>query len=116
VAGFYRGLATSLLGVSHAAVQFPLYEKLKYIFHFQSLTPVPHDFKHREVIQTHHILGASVVSKMVASFITYPHEVRPVSGCILETPLTNYATYFRWYEPDYKAKLNLRVINRSVIA
>jgi len=27
--GFYKGLAPSLLGVSHVGIQFPLYEKIK---------------------------------------------------------------------------------------
>ena len=29
IRGYYKGLGSSLLGVSHVAVQFPLYEKLK---------------------------------------------------------------------------------------
>lgn len=32
IGAFYRGLVPSLLGVSHVAVQFPLYEELKVWF------------------------------------------------------------------------------------
>ncbi|KAK4685517.1 hypothetical protein P7C73_g4631, partial [Tremellales sp. Uapishka_1] len=45
---FYKGLMPSLMGVSHVAVQFPLYEKAK---------------------------SWAAFSKMVASLATYPHEV-----------------------------------------
>ncbi|ORZ40875.1 mitochondrial carrier domain-containing protein [Catenaria anguillulae PL171] len=79
VRGFYKGLGTSLLGVSHAAVQFPLYEKFKTILHhgtwMSPFTEHPPDLHHRTAIASHHILAASVMSKMIASMITYPHEV-----------------------------------------
>ncbi|KAJ1881616.1 hypothetical protein H4R99_003617 [Coemansia sp. RSA 1722] len=63
-AGFYKGLGSSLLGVTHVAVQFPLYEQLK------SWMKV--DTQHVESLR---ILAASATSKMVASSVTYPHEV-----------------------------------------
>ena len=60
---FYKGLLPSLLGVSHVAVQFPLYEKAKAWAETDGkLTPS-------------RILICSASSKMVASLITYPHEV-----------------------------------------
>ncbi|KAJ1819970.1 hypothetical protein LPJ56_003538, partial [Coemansia sp. RSA 2599] len=64
LAGFYKGLGSSLLGVTHVAVQFPLYEQLK------SWMKV--DTQHVESLR---ILAASATSKMVASSVTYPHEV-----------------------------------------
>ncbi|KAJ1991043.1 hypothetical protein GGI25_003909 [Coemansia spiralis] len=65
IRGFYKGLGSSLIGVTHVAVQFPLYEHLKCWL---------------KVDQDHHlessrILFASALSKMVASSVTYPHEV-----------------------------------------
>ncbi|KAL7422834.1 hypothetical protein Q5752_002130 [Cryptotrichosporon argae] len=62
---FYKGLLPSLLGISHVAVQFPLYEKAKAWASgddTQALTPTS-------------ILLCSAFSKMVASLATYPHEV-----------------------------------------
>ncbi|EJF63157.1 mitochondrial carrier [Dichomitus squalens LYAD-421 SS1] len=53
---FFRGLLPSLLGITHVAVQFPLYEHLKRVAVSQ-------------------ILGCSAVAKMTASIVTYPHEV-----------------------------------------
>ncbi|KAF7727085.1 hypothetical protein EC973_008048 [Apophysomyces ossiformis] len=65
VRGFYKGLGPSLIGVSHVAVQFPLYEKLKILFHVDKEVPS----------SSAGILLASALSKMAASVATYPHEV-----------------------------------------
>ncbi|KAJ2524420.1 hypothetical protein GGI11_000832 [Coemansia sp. RSA 2049] len=63
--GFYKGLGSSLLGVTHVAVQFPLYEQLK------CWLRVDHDHQ----LDSSRILLASALSKMTASSVTYPHEV-----------------------------------------
>ncbi|KAJ2078737.1 hypothetical protein H4R24_004266 [Coemansia sp. RSA 988] len=63
--GFYKGLGSSLLGSTHVAVQFPLYEFLKRWMHV--------DNEHQ--LESSRILLASAASKMVASSVTYPHEV-----------------------------------------
>lgn len=64
----YAGLVPSLIGVSHVAVQFPLYEYLKKRLARRSHT-VPDQLSFRDYI------FASSISKMVASTVTYPHEV-----------------------------------------
>eukprot|EP01025_Chloroclados_australasicus_P027861 TRINITY_DN2756_c1_g1_i3.p2 TRINITY_DN2756_c1_g1~~TRINITY_DN2756_c1_g1_i3.p2 ORF type:complete len:375 (-),score=28.36 TRINITY_DN2756_c1_g1_i3:575-1699(-) len=66
--GLYSGLVPSFVGLSHVAVQFPLYEATKLYFSnklgkdVDSLGPVE-------------LVVSSAASKMVASTITYPHEV-----------------------------------------
>ncbi|ORZ03541.1 mitochondrial carrier domain-containing protein [Syncephalastrum racemosum] len=65
--GYYKGLGSSLLGVSHVAVQFPLYEKLKLWLR--------RDEEEKTSSVSVHILLASSMSKMAASMATYPHEV-----------------------------------------
>ncbi|KAI9311325.1 mitochondrial carrier domain-containing protein [Dichotomocladium elegans] len=64
IRGYYKGLGPSLLGVSHVAVQFPLYEQLKAYLHADTTFAGPTS-----------ILLASSLSKMAASMATYPHEV-----------------------------------------
>jgi len=62
---FYKGLGASFLGLSHVAIQFPLYEYLKEFMqeHFEEAGSVAG------------IITASITSKLVASSISYPHEV-----------------------------------------
>lgn len=63
---FWRGMSASLFGLSHVAVQFPIYEWLKR--HFQGDND-EHTCSNVE------LLFASGASKMCASLLTYPHEV-----------------------------------------
>ncbi|GAB0137749.1 hypothetical protein EsDP_00006003 [Epichloe bromicola] len=80
---FYSGLTPALLGLSHVAVQFPTYEYLKTQFTGEGMG--------EGAGEAHWlgILSASVLSKILASSATYPHEVirtrlqtqrRPVAG------------------------------------
>lgn len=66
--GFYRGLTPSLFGVSHGALQFMAYEKLK-IYQAKS--------KHGEQrdLGTFDFLLLSGISKMFAGGVTYPYQV-----------------------------------------
>lgn len=67
VRGFFKGLKVSLLGVSHVAIQFPLYEYSKEKFSQNSGDEVS--------ISLEQVLFASTFSKVVATSLTYPHEV-----------------------------------------
>ena len=60
----YKGLGASLLGLTHVALQFPAYEYMKEQLRDSSLVKSPFD-----------IILASAGSKVVASSVTYPHEV-----------------------------------------
>ena len=72
--GFYRGFLPSLWGTLHVAIQFPLYEYLK--------RECPHwmDSPNNRISDDNGkyltlVLISSVLSKLVASTVTYPHEV-----------------------------------------
>jgi solute carrier family 25 folate transporter 32 len=68
---FYSGLTPALLGLSHVAIQFPLYEYLKMGFTGYSIG------EHPDTGSSHWIgiSCATFLSKVCASTITYPHEV-----------------------------------------
>ena len=68
---FWRGISASLFGLSHVAVQFPVYEWIKEYFQTQQQNG-PHK---RQDCTSMEILLASGASKMCASLLTYPHEV-----------------------------------------
>ena len=88
ILSFYSGLTPALLGLTHVAVQFPAYEYLKTKFTGKPMGAAqfgPQD----EKAHWWGILSASILSKILASSVTYPHEVirtrlqtqrRPVPG------------------------------------
>ena len=66
VAAFWRGFTASLLGLSHVGIQFPVYEYLKAEARSRSANNEESAFD---------LLIASGLSKMIATSLTYPHEV-----------------------------------------
>ena len=88
ILSFYSGLTPALLGLTHVAVQFPAYEFLKVRFTGRAMgasAPEGEDDKGHWF----GILSASILSKILASSATYPHEVirtrlqtqrRPIPG------------------------------------
>lgn len=72
ILSFYSGLSPALLGLTHVAVQFPAYEYLKTKFTGEGMG-IKGDVDNRS--HWFGILSASILSKILASSATYPHEV-----------------------------------------
>lgn len=74
VRAFYSGLAPALLGLTHVAIQFPLYEFFKQKFTGFEMGETPASSSSTSV-NTAGILAATFLSKVCATSATYPHEV-----------------------------------------
>ncbi|KAK0652989.1 mitochondrial carrier domain-containing protein [Cercophora newfieldiana] len=74
ILSFYSGLTPALLGLTHVAVQFPAYEYLKTKFTGRPMGAHPAQGQD-EKAHWLGILSASILSKILASSATYPHEV-----------------------------------------
>lgn len=77
--GFYRGLGVSLLGVSHGAVQFAVYEPAKRVYFARRSARGVDDGR----LTTEATVVLSSVAKLVAGAVTYPYQV-------LRSRLQNY--------------------------
>lgn len=89
---FYRGLLPSYFGLVHVAIQFPLYENFKKLFHISE-----EDVQTLSMGQFTKFIFASCLSKMIASAITYPHEIVRTRMQLVSTSKTEVA------EPQLKA-------------
>jgi solute carrier family 25 folate transporter 32 len=72
IISFYSGLTPALLGLTHVAVQFPAYEYLRRKFTGQGMGMTAEGDTRSHWVG---VLSASVLSKILASSATYPHEV-----------------------------------------
>ncbi|KAF4312907.1 Mitochondrial substrate/solute carrier [Botryosphaeria dothidea] len=73
ILAFYSGLGPALLGLTHVAIQFPLYEYFK--TQFTGLEMGQNTAAESENTHTIGILAATFLSKICATSATYPHEV-----------------------------------------
>ncbi|KAL8874354.1 MAG: hypothetical protein Q9174_000305 [Haloplaca sp. 1 TL-2023] len=70
---FYSGLTPAMLGLTHVAIQFPLYEVFK-----ERFTGIGAGMNETDEDRSHHFYGLALavfLSKVCASTATYPHEV-----------------------------------------
>jgi solute carrier family 25 (mitochondrial folate transporter), member 32 len=67
--GLYSGLGPSLLGIAHVMIQLPVYEAAKHLLATRA------GQTSTDELSTGALVAASSASKLVASLVTYPHEV-----------------------------------------
>lgn len=81
IRGFYRGLAVSLIGVSHGAVQFAVYDPVKRMYYANRLRRRGIDNNMPMSPEATVVISSS--AKLVAGAVTYPYQV-------LRSRLQNY--------------------------
>lgn len=69
---FYSGLVPSMFGLVHVGIHFPIYERLKKVLRCDHTSLSADNSSYGLVWR---LIVASLASKMLASTITYPHEI-----------------------------------------
>lgn len=69
VRGLYKGFVPGVFGISHGAIQFMIYEEMKYMYNHHKNTPV--DAR----LTTTEYLTFAAMSKVISATITYPYQV-----------------------------------------
>lgn len=67
--GFFRGVTASYLGIAEGMIQFALYEQIKLYFLDETRK------SDHQLVFGSQVLLASAVTKIIATTLTYPHEV-----------------------------------------
>eukprot|EP01104_Vermistella_antarctica_P003783 TRINITY_DN1408_c0_g1_i1.p1 TRINITY_DN1408_c0_g1~~TRINITY_DN1408_c0_g1_i1.p1 ORF type:complete len:358 (-),score=32.39 TRINITY_DN1408_c0_g1_i1:82-1155(-) len=89
--GFYKGLSASCIGVSESAFQFVLYERLK---RWIAAEKTGGDKFHESQVSVVEYLSASCAAKLIASSVTYPHEVARTRLREQRGPNLKYRNFF----------------------
>jgi hypothetical protein len=121
--GFSRGLSASYLGVSESTIQWVLYEQLKRRLvegsdKLQEGTEA--ESTGRKILRK--ALGAGFFAKLIATVVTYPHEVPShpaIYNLLLDCPLVSVSfvffdrasANFRSHEHDYDRHRHCRLHN-----
>lgn len=75
IRALYAGLIPSFLGLFHVAIHFPVFENLKKQLHCYEKTFNSVTNKFEYSLNLRRLIIASCISKVIASSITYPHEI-----------------------------------------
>jgi solute carrier family 25 folate transporter 32 len=73
IKAFYKGLTASFLGLPHVAIQFPLYEHFKATAKERKMQTDPMCTNPK--LSAIDIIVSSIMAKVIAISLTYPHEV-----------------------------------------
>ncbi len=73
--GFYRGLGISLIGVSHGAVQFAVYDPAKRLYFSRRRRGAGVDEDEAWHMTTEATVVISTLAKVAAGAVTYPYQV-----------------------------------------